>query len=93
MSEDYVVVWWDLVEGKGLARKPEDKDKRSACVFRVPDIVTDGIEDLRPGSMIRARVGRGVEGIRGRLEEVEIYQEPDLDFVESMSHAPGLKRY
>jgi cold shock CspA family protein len=96
--EDFVVVYWNSDKGIGSARTPAGP--RGVCLFfGTRDILTVGEETLRPGSRIRGhRVPDPKYPEKDALVDVEIYAvepepEPDKDFVETMSHAQGLKRY
>lgn len=94
--EDFVVQWFDPVKGLGRARRPHESQ---GIRFRVREVLTDGIEDLRPGAWIRAWVDRPGKtdsvgkGFEAQLREIEVYVQPDRDFEEAMASAEGLKRY
>lgn len=103
IPKDFVVVWWSADVGYGYARYADlpRGNHRSEVTFKFHrrDVVTDGVEELRKGVMLRAvpylRPGVGI--YPRTLKDVEIYVEPepksDSDFVAIMNRTRGLKAY
>jgi hypothetical protein len=84
---DLVVVAWSTHDptgqsrgGTGLARIPNntqgDNKRKDGFHFKEADILSYGVETLRPGSQIRARLAEPIwAASRFSLKEIEIYKE------------------
>jgi hypothetical protein len=84
---DLVVVAWSIHDptgqsrgGTGLARIPNntqgDNKRKDGFHFKESDILSYGVETLRPGSQIRARLAEPIwAASRFSLKEIEIYKE------------------
>ena len=85
---DYRVVSWNGSDG--WARPVNSNKKKDDVAIAIKDVVTDGIEELRVGSIIRGRRVPGDYQERNSLAEIEIYVLPEPNFA---SFVPGVKRY
>lgn len=65
--------------GIGLARIPRGsrrKGRRDGCHFRDLDIISEGVETLRPGSRIRARLAEAISTAHPfSLRDIEVYRD------------------